>query len=87
VALNIKDTETEKLAAELAARLNISKTAAIRQALRAQLAVLESRDHQRLDQALEVLRSEIWPLTDGSAPITKKDREAMLGYDEQGFNA
>jgi antitoxin VapB len=86
MALNIKDAETETLANELASLLNITKTAAIRHALRAQLALLESRNHQRLDQALEVLRSEIWPLTADSAPITKEDREAILGYNEQGFN-
>lgn len=87
MALNIKDAETESLATELAARLNITKTAAIRHALRAQLALLQARNHQRLDEALEVLRSEIWPLTAGSAPITKADREAILGYNERGFNA
>jgi antitoxin VapB len=84
--LNIKDAETEDLAARLAARLDINKTAAIRCALRAQLALLEASDHDRLDQALEVLRSEIWPLTTGSTPITKQDREAILGYNEQGFS-
>lgn len=86
MALNIKDAETEGLAAELAIRLNTNKTAAIRHALRAQLSQLESRNQDRLDRALEVLRSEIWPLTTGSAPITKQDREAILGYNEQGFS-
>ncbi|WP_343603014.1 type II toxin-antitoxin system VapB family antitoxin [Mycobacterium sp.] len=74
------------MATELAARLSITKTAAIRHALRAQLALLESRHRQRLDQVLDVLRCEIWPLTAGSAPITKEDREVILGYNEQGFN-
>jgi antitoxin VapB len=86
VALNIKDVETENLAAELATRLNITKTAAIRHALHAQLALLESRNHHRLEEALEVLRSEIWPLTADSAPIAKEHREAILGYNEEGFN-
>jgi len=86
MALNIKDAETENLATEIASRLNITKTAAIRHALRAQLALLESHNHHRLDQALEVLRAEIWPLTAGSVPITKTDREAILGYNKQGFN-
>lgn len=87
MGLNIKDAETESLAAELADRLKTTKTAAIRQALRAQLAVVESRDRQLLDEALDVLRSEIWPLTADAALITKADREAILGYDDQGFNA
>lgn len=87
VALNIKDPETERLATELATRLNINKTAAVRLALRAQLELLESRNDDRLGQAIEMLRSEIWPLTAHSAPITKEEREEMLGYNEQGFNA
>lgn len=87
VALNIKDPETEDLAAKLAARLKITKTAAIRHALRAQLALTESRNQQRLDQALDVLQTEIWPLTAHSTPITKADREAILGYNEEGFSA
>ncbi|OBK25425.1 antitoxin VapB36 [Mycobacterium asiaticum] len=86
MALNIKDPETERLASELAERLNLNKTAAIRQALRAQLALLETRNQDRLNQALDVLRTEIWPLTANSVPITKRDREEILGYNEDGFN-
>ena len=37
-------------------------------------------DDDRLEQLLDVLRQEIWPLTTGAAPITKQDREAILGY-------
>lgn len=80
MALNIKDAETEQLAAALASRLKVSKSAAIRHALRAQLALLDSRRPDRLGDVMEVLRTEIWPLTAGSAPITKADREAIL-YD------
>lgn len=86
MALNIKDAETERLATRLATRLKINKTAAIRAALRTHLALLDNRDQDRLDQALEMLRSEIWPLTAGSTPITKHDREAILGYNEHGFS-
>lgn len=86
MALNIKDAETEQLAAELASRLQLNKTAAIRHAPRAQLALLESRHQDRLDQVLDVLQSEIWPLTAGSKPITKADREEILGYTDAGYN-
>lgn len=86
MALNIKDGETESLATELAERLKMTKTAAIRHALRAQLALVGSRDRELLGEVLDVLRSEIWPLTAGSAPITKEDREAILGYTDRGFN-
>lgn len=86
MALNIKDSETEELAGQLATRLNTNKTAAVRHALRAQLALMESRNEDRLNEALDVLRTEIWPLTAGSALITKHDRETILGYNDDGFN-
>ena len=85
VALNIKDAETERLAAVLAARVGVSKTAAIRQALQLQLDLVESRDSSRLSEVLEVLRTEVWPLTAGGDPISKREREEILGYNDQGF--
>jgi antitoxin VapB len=83
MALNIKDPEVDRLAAELANRLHTTKTNAIRQALNAQLALLESRTSSRADQLLEVMRTEIWPLLTDRAPITKHDREQILGYDTE----
>lgn len=81
VALNIKDPEVDRLAAELADRLHTSKTAAIRHALSAQLAFLESRAGDREAQLLDILRTEIWPLLADRFPITKLEREQILGYD------
>lgn len=86
MALNIKDPATEEMATELADRLGISKTAAIRHALQSQLALTEARSLNRLDAAIRVLETEIWPLTTGAAKITKADREEILGYDSQGIN-
>jgi antitoxin VapB len=85
MALNIKDDEVDRLATELAHREGHgNKTQAIRGALRAQLALLESRAGDRQEQLLTVMRTEIWPLTRGnSAPITKKEREAILGYNPE----
>lgn len=68
VALNIKDPEVDRLAAELADRLHTSKTAAIRHALSAQLAFLESRAGDREAQLLDILRTEIWPLLADRSP-------------------
>ncbi len=79
--LNIKDPEVDRLAAELADRLHTSKTAAIRHALSAQLAFLESRAGDREAQLLDILRTEIWPLLADRSPITKLEREQILGYD------
>jgi antitoxin VapB len=81
MALNIKDPEVDRLAAELANRLHTSKTNAIRQALNAQLALLKSQSSNRAEQLLDVMRTEIWPLLADRTPITKHDREQILGYD------
>jgi antitoxin VapB len=87
MALNIKDPETERLAAELASRLSTTKTGAIRDALRTRLAALRepvvpSRD--ALARHLRMLESEIWAVTEGTAPITKREREKILGYGTHG---
>jgi antitoxin VapB len=81
MALNIKDAEVDRLAAELAARLHTNKTDAIRQALHAQLALLESHAGDRQERLLDVMRTEIWPLLADRTPITKREREQILGFD------
>lgn len=82
MALNIKDGEVDDLAEELARRMGHgNKTRAVRDALRAQLALLESRAGDRAALLLTTMRTEIWPLLDPRAPISKQDREAILGYD------
>ena len=84
MALNIKDPETEALAAKLAGRLNTSKTGAIRMALKAQLAAQEVEDRDRLEDVLHVMRTEVWPLTTPTDPISKREREQILGYSSDG---
>ena len=82
MALNIKDPEVDRLADELAARMgHNNKTRAIRDALRAQLALTEARDGDRVTHLLDIMRTEIWPLLPDHTPITKQDREQILGYD------
>ncbi|HKI40233.1 MAG: type II toxin-antitoxin system VapB family antitoxin [Mycobacterium sp.] len=81
MALNIKDPEVDRLAAELADRLHTSKTAAIRHALHAQLASLDSLAVDRQARLLDVMRAEIWPLLTDRTPVTKREREDILGYD------
>jgi antitoxin VapB len=83
VALNIKDPEVDRLATELASRLQTTKTDAIRRALGAQLALLQSPAGNREEQLLDVLRTEIWPLLSDRTPITKREREEILGYDPE----
>ncbi len=84
MALNIKDPEVDRLADEVAARMgHHNKTRAIREALRAQLSLLENRRDDRADHLLEVLRDEIWPLLPDRTPISKAERETILGYDAE----
>ena len=84
MALNIKDPEVDRLADELAARMGHgNKTQAIRDALRAQLSLLEAQGGDRVTHLLDVMRTEIWPLLPDRAPITKREREAILGYDSE----
>ena len=84
MALNIKDPEVDRLAAELAVRMgHHNKTRAIRDALRAQLSILEARDDDRVAHLLDVMRTEIWPLLPAQPPITKAEREQILGFDPE----
>ena len=84
MALNIKDPEVDRLADELAARMgHRNKTQAIRDALRAQLSLLEAQHDHRVADLLDVMRTEIWPLLPAQAPITKAEREQILGLDPE----
>jgi antitoxin VapB len=89
MALNIKDTETERLAAEIAGMTGESKTGAIRTALRERKERL-SLQHAVGDRerALRVLlETEIWPSLPaeqlGRAP-SEEEQEAVLGYGPDG---
>ena len=84
MALNIKDPEVDRLADELAVRMgHHNKTRAIRDALRAQLSILEARDDDRVAHLLDVMRAEIWPLLPAQPPVTKAEREQILGFDPE----
>ena len=89
MALNIKHTEVESLAAEVADLTGESKTEAVRQAL------LERRRRLRLrvpgpvrrEQLLGFLQAEVWSRVPqdqlGRAP-TKAEREEILGLGGAG---
>jgi len=80
--MNIKDPEVDRLAEELAHRMGHSnKTQAIRDALRSQLELTQSRTDHRATQIIDVMEAEIWPLLPDHSPITKPEREEILGYD------
>lgn len=88
MALNIKNPEVERLAAEVAALANESKTEAIRVALRERAARLKlyrgglSRE-QRIDLALARFRSE-FPEGDFGRTLTKAEQEDILGFGPDG---
>jgi antitoxin VapB len=89
MALNIKDSETEQLATDVASLAGESKTAAIRQALRERRQrLLLARDGRgRGDRMVNVLETRLWPkLAAGvrGTPVTRAEREAILGYGPEG---
>ncbi len=92
MALSIKDPETEKLAAEVAELAGESKTGAVRQALRERHDRLELErggKSPRTGDFLRFLETEIWPQIPeelrGRPPMTKAEREEILGYGPEGY--
>jgi antitoxin VapB len=89
VALNIKDGETERLAAEVAALTGESKTGAIRTALRErkERLVLQGSGGDRERALRQLLEEEIWPSIPpellGRAP-SREEQEQILGYGPEG---
>jgi antitoxin VapB len=93
MALNFKNTETEKLAAEIAALTGESEEAVMQQALRerGERLGLPARSGRRRrprtkEEMLHYLETEIWPLMPnrGGPPITKEEKEEILGYGPHG---
>jgi len=89
MALNIKNSEVERLAAEVAKMARETKTEAIRRALeerKARLAAEGSRE-DRLKQLMEFFERDIWPHIPPDVlgkPLTKQEREEILGYGPDG---
>jgi antitoxin VapB len=89
MALNIKDPEAERLAAEIAAITGESKTRAVRIALKERkerLAVGVVR-RDRAQDLLRFLEEEIWPQVPRTAlgrRVSRREREAILGYGPEG---
>lgn len=89
IALNIKDSDTEKLAAEVAALAGETKTRAVRVALeqRKERLLLRSAPAQRRANLRRFLEDEAWPQIPRELlgrRISRKDREAILGYGPTG---
>ena len=89
MALNIKDAETEQLAAEIAALTGRTKTGVIRAALREQRDRLVAREdvQRRRARLRRFLEEEIWPLVPADhlgRPITRAEQEEILGFGPDG---
>jgi antitoxin VapB len=91
MALNIKDPETERLAAEVAELSGETKTGAIRQAMRDRREKL-AREREPLEERRrkfrKFLEEEIWPHipaeTRGKS-ISKEEEEELLGIGPEGW--
>ena len=84
MALNIRNTETEKLASELAALTGETKTRAVTIALK------ERIDNERRKRSISkgVLFEELMEISkhSGSLPVLdKRDEDDILGYDDRGI--
>jgi antitoxin VapB len=89
MALNIKNPEVERLAAEVATLAGESKTQAIRKALEARRAALGLqlvRRNRRAD-LLRFLEREVWPeipAQQRGRRLTRREEDALLGYGREG---
>ncbi len=89
MALNTKNPEVERLAAEVAALAKETKTEAIRRALaeRKERLAVRRVDPGKAERLRRLLEDHIWPTIPrevrGKA-ITKEEREAILGYGPDG---
>jgi antitoxin VapB len=89
MALNIKDRETEKLAAEVAALTGESKARAVKVALqeRKQRLALRIVRRDRAQELRRFLEEEVWPQVPRAVlgkRVTRREGEAILGYGPEG---
>ncbi len=90
MALNIKNSEVERLASDVASALGESKTEAIRRALleRERRLRLRLPADARAERFQRFLEQEVWtrvPAEQLGAAPTKAEREAILGLGPHGI--
>ncbi len=89
MSLNIKDPEAERLAAEVAALTDETKTRAVRVALqeRKERLALTKPPSRRQEALRRFLTEEAWPQVPDEVlgkPLTRTERERILGYGRAG---
>jgi antitoxin VapB len=90
MALNIKNSEVERLVEEVAKLAGESKTDAVRQALveRRDRLKLHRRRRARGDSFVDYLEREVWPRAEAAGVLgrrlTRKDEDRILGYGKEG---
>lgn len=81
--LTIKNDEVERLVRELAARERVTKTELVRRALL--LLGRRARPTERpRSERVRAFLDEVAPLLEGAHMPDKREREAILGYGEEG---
>lgn len=88
VALNLKNPDVERLAAEVARLTGESKTEAIRKALEERRRRLKAiAPGERRGRLLQLLRERIWPAIPKAQlgkRLTREEEDAILGYGREG---
>jgi len=89
MALNIKNTEVERLATESSRLTGESKTESIRKALEERVARLRLRvtKRDREGSLLAYLENEVWPHVPRRArgpKLTRREEDRLLGYGKDG---
>ena len=90
MALNIKNSEVEKLATEVALLANETKTEAIRRALEERRARLRARsaDTGGRKSLQAYLEQNVWPLIPAAElghVMGRQEEDRILGYGPEGF--
>ncbi len=90
MALNIKNSEVETLAAEIATLTNETKTEAIRQALMERKLRLQAAGKKpaKREDLLEYLEHNVWPFVppgELGRVLTRKEEDDILGYGPEGL--
>lgn len=89
MALNIKNSEAERLAAEVAEMAGETKTEAIKKALeeRKERLALLGAPGNRIARWRKFLEEEVWPTVppnERGRTLSKREKEEILGYGPEG---